>query len=323
MATVEGRILGSDPRATARAKLDQKFRVEPENPKNNWVEGLPHIFFGDPGVRYAPFQGTLWIASYHPSNAAPDIALKRWSKHSSIETATGASAEILGNYSATGDIALKTLALDQFIRTKLDQFGEGNLTDQQLAEFRTEADKAIQDLGFSNPKKPSKTIVTERVRRAMGRDSIGRLNPLISRTRLASALLTLLTENEFQDKVATKHLGLFIAFLGEQQLEESYIVSILKEFSKGNFKPDVLKDAALKPVVKASPFRIPLMQAYCSMFGIPPHRQKEFERYFENDEDLFATLNNPDVPLEERQRIVASNLQTALEDGISIYNPSV
>ena len=56
---------------------------------------------------------------------------------------------------------------------------------------------------------------------------------------------------------------------------------------------------------------------------VPPHRRAEFERYFENDDNLAETLNNPNVPIKTRRAIITTNLQTALVDGASIYLPSV
>lgn len=324
MATVEGRILGSDPKLTAANRLaKRKFKIISENEGNDFVDHFPHIFPQETGVRYSPFDGNVWIATYFPSDDAEDIVLKRWSKHTSLESATGASAEILSQYDSEGIIVGKTMTLARFIKFKLSQFGEGSITHEQLIEFRNEADVVLQDLGFEKKHRPSDTIVTERVRSAMGRDSMGRRNPLISRTRLASALLTVLTEREFHDKVAAKHHRLFLALLGEQQLEEACVKLILAEFSKRNFTPEVLKKAALDPLVKTSPYRIPVMQAYASLFGTPPHRKKEFAKYFENDGEIFDTLNSVDVSDENKQRIIITNLETALEDGASIYSPSV
>lgn len=324
MVGIEARILGPDPRAKASAKLgEQKIKIVSENPDNDFIKVFPHVFFQEEGVRYNPDDGTLWVASYHPTAEAKDVLYKRWSKHSSLESATGASAEILSKYDKEGNMAQKTQVLDTFIRGKLKQFGEGAITDAQLDEFRDESEGVLKELGFSNPRKPSKTKVAEQVKKAMGKDSLGRRNPLISRTRLASALLTVLTEYEFQDRVAAKHLRLFIAFLGEQQLEESIVQSVIESFENGNYQPDILKDAVRISVVKAKPFRKPIMQAYALTFGIPKGRQTEFLRYFEDDDDLLEMANDSHNRADEIHVVVEHNLRQALEDGASIYSPSV
>lgn len=322
MAGVEDRILGKHPQDKAKGLIHRKFEVVPENPVNNWIEGLPRVFPVEDGVRYSPFDGHLWLASYRTTRD-PEVALKRWSPHSSIESLTGSTVEVLGKHDKTGVIANRIQELDEFIRGKLRQFRNAEISEYQLEEFQRETENMLVKAGFDKPNKTTKKKIADQVRLAMGTDRLGRRNPLISRTRLSSALLTLLTESAIRDKVVEKYSRLFVALLGEQQLEESIVVSIIESLEDGDFNPQLLREAGNISTVKSAPYRIPVMQAFGILFGVPPHRRAEFTKYFEIENVFSGILNDPNAPIAHRLPFIISNLKEAVEDGASIYSPSV
>lgn len=328
MATVEGRILGPDPKATAAARLsssreDQRHRWPLENPQMKIVDAYPRVLAHLSSVRFNPFTGELLLATYVPDRKDPEKTVKRWSTFGGLEELTGFSAEmVLRNDPTNGKLAEGTRNLIDLTQQKGELFRSQTVPESDLAQYLDEATEILKQSGFEKPILGLKKRIRDQIKTGLGKDSIYRRNPLIARTRLVSAMVKLLMVEQLQDMVAKKYVELFAYLLPEFDLERSVTQEILRELQDPESELQTLRmmgDDKESPV-KAAPWRGPLMQAYFGMFA---NGKKSIDgRFFEGKRELLDRVKIE--PIANYKQILIDAVSQSLQDGSNIYaQPSV
>ncbi len=324
---VEKNILGQDPKAKAAAILDSSHPVitlEHSGLAN--IKGMPHLFLGDDRVRFHPFTGELYVSRYRDTERGPKQGFPRFSD---MEGAMGYTTHLIAGYHPeSGDVVQRTALLHQFVSEKLSAFGANAVTDEDLDTFRMETEQRLGELGFSTAIKPNKVLVDKQVRKGVGPDSLARRNPLISRSRLASALLKLYMEGQFEDRVMQKYAELFFMLLGEYEFERSYAEGVLAELENPGSELEMLRGAgemiSSRMPVKVAPFRIPVMQAHVAIFADKKHLQPvQHGKYFENAPDLWKRIKEIGNHIDDVRPTLIENLQDAIQSDSNVYAHSV
>lgn len=327
MTSVEKRITGGDPHVTAARRLasqeEQGRKNWPlENPGSRIVDAYPRLFSPLASVRFNPFTGDLHLATYVPDRQNPGASLKRWSRYAGLEELTGATAEVLSHYhSPDGDLVTTTQALVDFTQTKGALFREREVASDELDAFMHEATALLAQGGFRKPILPLKDKIRKQIVAGLGPDSLNRRNPLIARTRLASAVVKLCMLEQVQDKVAKKYLELFAYLLPDFDLEQEVAAGVLDELRDPHSQLQLLRTMGddTEPPVKSAPWRGPLMQAYFGMFA--NGRRSIDPRFFEDNGSLLQRVKTG--PIDSYKPELIAQLQQALEDGTNIYRASV
>lgn len=327
MATVEQKILGDDPKGRAAQRMDSKRPViSLENSAIANIKGMPHLFLGDDRVRFHPFTGELYVSRYRDTESGPKQGFPRFSD---MEGAMGYTTHLMASYHPeSGDVVKRTARLHEFVVEKLNAFGSNSVTDDDLDLFRAETEQRLGELGFSTAIKPNKVLIDKQVRKGVGPDNLARRNPLVSRSRLASALLKLYMEGQFEDRVMQKYTELFFMLLGEYQYERAYTEGVLTELQDPNSELEMLQATgemiSSRMPVKIAPFRIPVMQAHVAIFAdkkrlLPVQHGK----YFENAPDLWRRLHEIGNHIDDVRPTLIENLQDAIQSDSNVYAPSV
>lgn len=328
MATVEGRILGPDPKATATARLassreDQRQRWPLENPQMKIAEAYPRVFSHVSSVRFNPFNGSMLLATYVPDRKDPEKTVKRWSTFGGLEELTGFSAEmVLRNDPTNGKLTEGTRNLIDLTQQKGELFRSQVVSDSDLAQYLDEATEVLKQSGFEKPILGLKKRIRDQIKAGLGKDSIYRRNPLIARTRLVSAMVKLLMVEQLQDMVAKKYLELFTHLIPEFQLEQLLTQELLDELKDDDSELALLRtmgDDTNSPI-KCAPFRRAAMQAYFGMFS--NGRRSIDPRFFTDYPDLRHQIET--LQISQYKPELIAHLEEALSDGSHIYaQPSV
>ncbi len=328
MGTVEGRILGSDPKATASARLastreDRKNRWPLENPRMGIAEAYPRVFSHLESVRFNPFDGSLLLATYVPDRKDPEKTMKRWSTFGGLEELTGFSAEmVLRNDPTNGKLVEGTRNLIDLTRQKGELFRSQVVPESDLAQYLDEATEILKQSGFEKPILGLKKRIRDQIKAGLGKDSIYRRNPLIARTRLVSAMVKLLMVEQLQDMVAKKYLELFTHLLPEFQLEQALTQQLLDELKDDDSDLALLRTMGddISSPIKCAPFRRAAMQAYLGIFS--NGRRSIDARFFTDYPDLRHQIET--LQISDYKPELIANLEQALADGSNIYDqPSV
>ncbi len=326
MPSVEGRITGGDPRvkvarlASQQAEARNKWPLE--NPDLRVIESYPRLFTPLPSVRFNPFSGELHLATYVPDRTKPELTVKRWSQFGGLEELTGATVEIITQYSSpNGDLIKTTQDLMAFTQAKGDIFRSRSVPSAELDEFIEEATTLLDRNGFHQPILPLKDKIRKQIVAGLGPDSLDRRNPLIARTRLASAIVKLCMLEQIQDKIAKKYLELFSYLLPEFDLERSVAAGILAELHDPHSNLALLRTMGsdTDSPVKSAPWRGPLMQAYFGMFS--NGRRSIDRRFFEGEEELLRRIESEAIA--HYKHLLIEGITQSLEDGTNVYTDSV
>lgn len=328
MATVERRILGSDPKARVKERLassqgDIRNPLPLENPRMRIAEAYPRVIPHLASVRFNPFDGTLLLATYVPDQKDSEKSVKRWSTFGGLEELTGFSAEmVLRNDPTNGKLVEGTRNLIDLTQQKGELFRSQTVPESDLERYLEEATIVLKQSGFDKPILGLKKRIRDQIKTSLGKDSIYRRNPLIARTRLASAMVKLLMVEQLQDMVAKKYLELFSHLLPEFQLEQTLTQALVDELQDDGSELALLRtmgDDTGSPI-KCAPFRRAAMQAY---FGIFSNGKKSIDaRFFTDYPDLRHKIET--LQISQYKPELIAHLEEALSDGSNIYaQPSV
>jgi hypothetical protein len=169
------------------------------------------------------------------------------------------------------------ISLTQRLLTK---FESGEVNRENIEKIVQETSSELALLGFDNAEKPIRQKLALQITNAAGKDKLERLNPLISRTRLASAWLKAIRELLVAKKIREKFFAVETDLLSERTIERFYLsqATVLIQGMLENQNTNDLKSKipALKEFfsifltpekIKVAPYRKSALLSRYSLFG--------------------------------------------------------
>ena len=306
---IEKRILGSTPRLPAKMEKES-LRLVPENVvKFNEVKQCPYLNENNNRIRFNPFTGKIYISTYRHSSKNEsqhqqfegEIILmqrgkspsrevsQRWNQYPDVECAIRSAGHVLDHYGKEkGEMVENTRGVINLIKRLLTEFESGEVNKYNIEEIAQETSLELTLLGFSNAEKPIRQKLALQITNAAGEDKLGRLNPLISRTRLASAWMKAIRELLVAKKVREKFSAVTIDLLWERAIERFCLsqatVSIQDMLENQNVDDLKPKIHALKAFfstfltpekIKVAPYRKSALLSHYSLFGVKNESEKD------------------------------------------------
>jgi len=298
---VERRII----RATSKlpGKMEKEsLIIEPENITSfNEVKQFPYLIENNNKIKFDPFTGELYIATYRhnlkkeaspqmpveniiytqPHRKPVETIFKRWSRYLNIESAIRRTEHVLDNYEKSGKRVKDTQGIVSLTKNLLAKFESGEVNNENIEEIARETSDRLALLGFDKAEKPIKQRLAQQITFATGKDTLGRINPLISTTRLASAWLKAIQELLAAKRIREKFSETATGLLSERSLERLYLNQAAKsmqeimdsqETDDLKLKINFLKDFSLSYLtpekIKAAPYRRTALLSRYSLFGV-------------------------------------------------------
>ncbi|OGH17249.1 MAG: hypothetical protein A3C30_01430 [Candidatus Levybacteria bacterium RIFCSPHIGHO2_02_FULL_40_18] len=274
-----------------------------ENPAmHEAVKPHPELVEGEGRLKVGPLYGTVWVTTYHqPSErrlqtmTGKDIIGRigegepktvralRWNHCQDIETAFRFMGHVGEVYDRRdGKEVQKTKrAIGAMKRIIRDFRSEETMTQERLDSLREATVSDLAQAGFYNARKEVKKQIASQGTLASGRDSEGRINDLVSRSRAASAWLKAIHELMFAGQVREKFpylRDLVLLERARERLDLEFAVRIIDNVLRlGNNNRDISR--TLSSVAhfsrrnltsnrpKANPYKGPAVIAHVSLFG--------------------------------------------------------
>ena len=298
--SVERRILASASKLPAKMGKES-LRLVPENEvKFSEIKRYPYLNGDNKRIRFSPFTGELYISTYRNSQKKglqlpegktilmqrgknpPTETLQRWNQYPDVECAIRGAGHILDHYGKEdGKMVKSTRGAIDLTKRLLTKFESGEVNKENIDAITQEAFGELALLGFSNAEKPIRQKIALQIAEASGKDSLDRLNPLISRTRLASAWLKAIRELLVAKKVREKFSAVATDLLTERAVERFYlsqstvlIQDVLKSQGVDDLKSKIpgLKRFFLTFVgpetIKVAPYRKSALLSRYLLFGV-------------------------------------------------------
>ena len=253
----------------------------------------------DKWIIFDPFSGEIHISTYRHKRKTrvgnppeEDILMQRGKKPSEetylrlsgypdIEHAIRGVSHILDSYGKKdGEMVVNTKGMIGFTKHLLDKFRQGAVNKENIDEIAKETAVRLGNLGFLDAKKPIRQDLAMQIISAAGLDKMQRVNPLISRTRLASAWLKATRELLVADIIRRKFSAILIYLTTEREFERFYLTqgaNLMQEtlesktYNDLTVKVNDLKEFCfaffIAEKLKASPYRNPAIVANYFLFG--------------------------------------------------------
>ncbi len=143
---------------------------------------------------------------------------------------------------------------------------------------------------------PNRKKAVEQHLDALGPDSIDRLNPTVSRMRLASNIIKWMIELYVGDLTIEKNQNLLLALLQERDIERFYVERVIaatqrflvldiNDPSVYNEKQqlyEIVLELFRHNTVKVAPYRLPAFRFLFSSFGVPNIRSSGLKYLYNN-----------------------------------------
>lgn len=258
-------------------------RLFPLAEKYQEIEKYPDLFLPQDGIKFNPFSGEINIRTSR-------FGRLTYSSHHSIDQAIRSVEHVLTRYQKDGGVEVEhTKQLIRLIIHTLPQFRQGKVTKEELDKMLEQAEQTLIDSNYISAKIKNKQALVKQLQAGYRKDSRQRINPLISRTRLASAWLKLIGELVKANKIRKKYhhiLGLLVVekLVEEFQLREVKIImdEIMNfEGEKNQLKELVmsLKERCLTNLVtnnlRLVPYRWAGLMTRVNLFGFVEGAYKE------------------------------------------------
>ncbi len=306
---VERRILRSTPNLPAKMGKESLHLVPENIVRFNEVKQYPFFNENNRGIRFSPFTGEIYISTYrhslkNESQSQPSEEeivlmqrgrkpsqeiLQRWNKYPDIECAVRSAEHVLNLYGKEGgEMVDNTRGAINLTKRLLTKFELRGINKENLEIITQETLEELALLGFGDAEKPIRQRIALQITNAVGKDKLERLNPLISRTRLASAWLKAIRELLVAKKVREKFSVVMTDLLSERTIERFYLsqaailiqdmlenqnsddlkskISVLKTFSSTFLTPEK---------IKVAPYRKAALLSHYSLFGIRNKSEKD------------------------------------------------
>lgn len=285
-------------------------------------------------VRYSRFTGEILIPRYQPISSArkkqieqekhgqQELGLKVrgkrpsepvWSAYPTLEHAIGSRVHILERYQPTDKTQNRTTRIQNFentidyIRKLMTLFESGNITRDDLVVYYEQAYELLEKHGFLRTWVPNRKDAINQVLRAVDVDSLGKLNPTISRMRLASASIKWMIELYVGDMTIDKNQQLLLALIQTREIERFYLEHVVEATQKfleldnndstlGEKKQElheIVMELFRHNTVRTSPYRISAFRFLFGSFGISNDRSSGQSTLYKK---MFGPNFNDDIP---------------------------
>ncbi len=306
---VEKRILRSTAKLPSRMEKEP-LRLVPENVvKFNEVKQYPYLNEDNNKIRFNPFTGEIYLSTYRDSlrkeserqplegeiilmqrgRKPLQEILQRWNKYPDVECAIRSAEHVLDRYGKEkGEMVENMRGVINLTKRLLTKFESREVNKENIEKIAQETLHELAVLGFSNAEKPIRQKLALQITNAAGKDKLERVNPLISRTRLASAWLKAIRELLVAKKVREKFSTAITDLLSERAIERFYLsqVTILIQDMLTNQNVDYLKSkiSVLKTFsstfltpekIKVAPYRKSALLFHYSLFGVRNESEKD------------------------------------------------
>lgn len=307
----ETRLLRTAPALSYRMSREPLSFVVEDRSVHAYAERLRDCLFSphEPRVRFDPFTGEIYISSWRHKKSRNDETVHldqgtielgqrgkkpkgtiylRWSRYPDIQTAIRGVGHIIEGYEKDGGDKIEgAKAAIGLVMEALPQFREERITEKELKGMTEKAEEVLTQAGFMDARTPNRQKLTIQILAAFRKDSAGRINPLISRTRLSSAWLKLIKELLFAGMAREKYGQILNVLLVEDEAERFYMESaqrVLNDLLISNNNIDL--DQAIKvtravsrelltpEVVKVAPYRRAALVSTAFLFGVETDRQR-------------------------------------------------
>lgn len=315
---VEKRILRSTAKLPSRMEKES-LRLVPENVvKFNEVKQYPYLNENNNKIRFNPFTGEIYIATYRHNlkrelqSHFPEREIilmqrgrkpsreifQRWNQYPDVECAIRSADHVLESYGKVeGDIVRNTRGAINLAKRLLTKFELREINKENIEKIAQETSQELDSLGFGNAEKPIKQQLALQISKATEKDKLERVNPLISRTRLASAWLKAIRELLVAKKVREKFYAVNMDLLSERSSERFYLSQtailmqdILKNQNTTELKLKIrgLKEFSLfyltPEKIKVAPYRKPALLAKHYLFGVGNESERNLAIVMSADE---------------------------------------
>lgn len=247
--TVEKRILSSGHKISEKLNLEHKNAVfSPENAKiQAQIDLFPELFPYEPNIRTSPATGQIYIGSWREKTVGDEKQKHyRWSEFQNISSAIRVCQTISEKYeNSRGEENEKVRDVTKFVSATLPSFRNGAIDRDNLSFLQGETADFLSETGYERSKVKIKHEINQQINNALSLDSLGRFNPLISRTRLASSWLKLMKELVVNQKKYAKYQRLGNLLKLEDYFETQGILqasSFFEEIYKSKNEIDLSED---------------------------------------------------------------------------------
>jgi hypothetical protein len=328
-----------------------------------FAEKQPKLLPRKSEVKYSRFTGIVLIPRYAPISATrrkqieqekhgqQDLDLKVsgkrpsepiWIDYQTVEHAIGSRVHILERYQPTDETQEQNTEIQKFesiidfTHRLMDLFETGEITEDNLTNYYDQAYSLIEDHGLLRTWVPNRKKAIEQVLKAIDVDSIGRLNPTISRMRLASASIKWMIELYVGDMTIDKNQRLLLALIQEREIERFYVEQVVEatqrflsldtnDTSVSGEKQN-LYEVALElfrhNTVKTAPYRIPAFRFLFGSFGVPDIRSSGFKYLFANmfgpeSKDPILDVEQIEADFQSEEQTAQARFRTRLRNGVN------
>lgn len=269
------------------------------------VVRFPNLLHADERIKYNPSTGDVYIGSWTRRKSKnpkqKDEALRRWNKWGDIETAIRGATHIVEKHRDGGEISNALHAVHGLTQSLFDGFTSGEITLKNVSDYLDKAVTILEINHLIKPTTPNRQLLVDQIISALKKDSLGRFNPLVSRTRLASSAIKLLHELFIAGQTQQKYNLLLTSILQVERETERFFINQILDKSKELLATEYgdsatvqskalwkLSVALLNPdFIKVAPYRKPAIMFVGYVFGFP-------EKYREKWEEMFIKIFGED-----------------------------
>ncbi len=270
-------------RAKQRAKKESKIKEK---------SGIPFEEVGD--LLFPPKEkrvridssGIIHIDFYKTKKMKPKGEKDRLERPypDGIESAIRACFHIVDKNKPKGETTQNLLGILDLTRSLYEQFTNGQINEANLPQYVESAYKTLEDSHLLKPHSPNRQDAVKKILNALKKDSIGRFNPLKSRSQLGSADIRIIEEVLYTGFVEKKYSFIASLLLLERERERFYLEEVVRkshEFLGRSFVSlDETEKAAIElrkqfntylypDAIKTAPYRGPAVMSMIYTWGFP------------------------------------------------------
>lgn len=314
-----------------------------ENPeKAAQVRQQPELFDGDPRVRFDRFSGTISLRQFRVEGRDKVI---RWSSFDNIESATRGVDHVVSRYQQdNGPETTQTKVVINAAVELLMAFRNESLTMADLQKSSRLVEARFEEFRLFDVRHPVKQSFVDQILSAYQPDSTGRFNPLISRTKAASALLQTTRRLLVDRLIRDKYSYLRILFKAERTIERAHLneaIAVLdsidpRHASAVQTLQFVSRYLLSLETIKVASYRVPALRSSWLLHNNPDNNTIQKGRHYRNMvklavgkdiffEELASIKPFADADYKEKEERISQSrnlLQAALNIGELNHNPT-
>lgn len=317
------RSLHFEHRYTAR-KRQVATRLPPLTPnlteRFKEIAQYPDVFLPPDCIKFDPFSGKIYIKTTRAGRPT-------FSTHRTVENAIRSAGHVHERYRQTGGVEVEhAKGLISLIKDALHQFRYEKITKEVLEDMLTKAERALKRSGYLKSRIPNRKKIVNQMLAAFHTDSANHINDMISRTRLASAWMKLISELLKNKRIRDKYHNIMELLTVEKLVEEFHLREVRQIMDEIIQTTDydqikklimILKERCetnlISTNIKAAPYRLPALLTRAYLFGIVSNKHEELLAKILQDEEILKYFkaqkpldslsqgldSNPDVVLPE------------------------